>query len=128
MLKALQYLILLILIGNGLQPYLIDRGLIDGPVVELSDNSECHSEESDEQEEETTKDFVETNDSKVLEPKPNDFELNSGIGTNDSSQDTYAVTPVALDWAIDKHLQYSKIDASLRQHVHFSKRAIDDQA
>lgn len=128
MLKTLQYLILLILIGNGLQPYLIDRGLIDGPVVELSDNIDCLSEESEDQEEETTKDFVESNDSKVIEPKPNDCEISSGYGGNNQYNTTFATAPIAVDWSIDKQLLYSKIDACLKQHVHFSKRAIDDQA
>ena len=127
MIKLLQYLVLFILVGNGLQPYLVEAGMVVDTITEISDESDCPIEEPTEEESEsTTDDLVDSDNSKLVEPKPNDFETSSGSNLDEPTDSQLVVVPIVQDWSIDSQLKYAKIERSLREHLYFSKRAIDD--
>lgn len=131
MIKFLQYLILFILVGNGLQPYLTESEVLVDTMAEVADESDClldepSEEPTEEDNQSTSQDRVDSDSPKLLEPKPNDFEINPGPNQGDVADSQSVVVPQALDWTIDRTLKEAKIGSSLKQHLYFSKRAADD--
>ena len=130
MMKLLQYLILFILVGNGLQPYLEKAGFVVDTKVEVAeeaDESDCPLDESTEEESEPkTDDFADSENSQLVEPKPNEFQTSNGSNLEEDLDNQVVISPVVEDWSIDSHLEYVKISTNLKEHLHFSKRAFDD--
>jgi len=134
MIKFLQYIVLMILVGNGLQPYLQDNHTSVDLLSEISEEQhdcstgEPHSDEEEDQDESTTEDVADSDNSKILEPKPNEFELSSGPSPELKVSLDYPNSVFLSNWTIHADISDTKICPTLELHLHFSKRSYDDSA
>lgn len=126
--RLIQYIILSILVWNGMQPLLIDAGLLDANVViEVvdcsSEQSDCPSEDSD-NEGTTEDDLTQPSKPTLKEPKPNDINDHTEVVAIAEATQGDATPPYATDPILTETNTQAKISSGLLERCYFSKSDI----
>jgi len=129
--RLIQYIVLLILVLNGLQPLMQEQSVDQATLIALehscpnSDVSDDPEQKEDENiDSRGDEDLVTNDDSQVIEPKPNDLQTSSKVW---SGQPVFLTTiPTDFgDWVIIREYKVAKISLALKKHSYFSKRTAD---
>lgn len=130
--RLLQYIVFFILVLNGLQPFIAEQQAIADETLTLpqelcstaDQTVEGEQKEDDNIESQGDEDLVTSDDSQVVEPKPNDLET-SAKGWCGAPEYLNTISPALLDWKIKAEHTLAKIPLAIKKHTYFSKRTSD---
>ena len=123
--KLLQYAVILFLVANSLQPWLLDSGLLPDSVVEYivdnhGDSQDSESEDID-NENTTNDDLSESKPHLLKEPKPADLEVSTPSGTVVAASETIVRPACAKVFPIGDAEKEAKISDGLIRWTYYSK-------
>lgn len=126
--RLIQYIVLIILVGNGMQPLLIDAGLLEpNEVVQVmdqsSEQSDCESEDTD-NEGTTEDDLTQPSKPALKEPKPNDINDHTEVVAIVEASSAFSSAPFSAEPLLTQTDIQAKISSGLIEWCYFSKSYI----
>lgn len=124
MIRLIQYLVLAFLIGNGMQPLLVEAGLITADLIDTVSqdlqHDDCDTEDADKSES-SDDDLSEKPRRIIKEPKPHDLDFSSPSSSVDIEL-AEVVVPVCLEGRkLSLSDRLPKISMTLKRRTYFSK-------